>query len=50
METSFNDLLNIKAVIGIETKDREREDYVVTIRKGIKMANNGAKKVVSLAL
>ena len=28
LDTSFNNLLDIKAVIGIETKDREIDDYV----------------------
>ena len=50
MEISFNDILNIRALIGRETKNREIYDYVGTIGKGIRMAKNGAKKRVSLAL
>ena len=50
MEKSFNDLLGIKAVIGMETKDVEREDYVGTIWESIRMANNGAKKGLYLVI
>ena len=31
LEKSFNDLLDIKSVIGIKTKDGRRENYVGTI-------------------
>ena len=48
METIFNNLLDIKAVIGKETKDRE--DYVGTMLEGIRTEKNDAKKGVSLAL
>ena len=50
LDTSFNDLLNIKAVIARETRDGERQDYVGTIWEGIRMENNDANKGVSLAL
>ena len=50
LEKSFNNLLDIKAVIGIETKDREKEDYVGTIWEGIRMANNGVNKGVYLKI
>ena len=48
LETNFNDLLDIKAVIVKDTK--YRDNYVGTMWEGIWMANNGAKKGVSLDL
>ena len=50
LDTSFNYLLDIKSVIGMETMDVEREDYMGTILGSIRMADNGAKKWVSVAL
>ena len=46
LKTSFNNLLDIKSVIGIETKDVEIEDYVGTILEIIRMAENGDNKGV----
>ena len=48
MQTTFNNLLEIKAEIVNETKDGE--DYVGTIWEEIQMANNSAKKGVSLTI
>ena len=48
LDTTLNNLLYIKAVIGIETKDKE--DYVGTMWEDILMANNGANKEVSMSL
>ena len=48
LETTYNDLLDIKAVIVKYTK--YRDDYVGIMWEGIQMANNGAKKGVSLVL
>ena len=50
MEKIFDYLLDIKAVVGIETKDGEREDYVGTVWEIIRMAKNFANKEVSLTL
>ena len=48
LDTRFNDLLDTKAFIGRETKEGEIEDYDGRIWEGIRMANNGSKKVVSM--
>ena len=50
LEIILINLLNTKAVIGRETKDSEREDYVGKVWEGIQMANNGTKKGVSMVL
>ena len=50
MEKIFDYLLDIKAVVGIETKDGEREDYVGTVWEIIRMAKHFANKEVSLTL
>ena len=50
LETSFNNLLNIKAVSSKDTKDGEREDYSKTVWEGIWMSKNGANNAVSLEL
>ena len=48
LETTFNNLVHIKEVIGKDTKDGE--DYVGTVLEGIQIKNNGTKKVVNLVL
>ena len=48
LKTTFNDLLDIKAVIVKKTK--YMEDYVGTIWEGIWIAKNGAKKGVYMIL